>query len=124
MRTAPKNVGPGLAALILLVPAAAAQAQERSWEWGGVVHPVWWPLIVVAAGLVFLAVVAWSLLNLAPLVLAVVAALFGLRWLAGTGERQRSDRAVQILRERYARGDVSRDEYEATMRDLRERGGR
>jgi uncharacterized membrane protein len=37
----------------------------------------------------------------------------------GQGERSRSDRALDILRELSARGEINKDEFEAKQRDLR-----
>jgi putative membrane protein len=42
----------------------------------------------------------------------------GIRWLVTQGRASGSDSAMQILRERYARGDISREEFEAKRRDL------
>jgi putative membrane protein len=39
------------------------------------------------------------------------------RWLLAQG-RERPDRALEILRERYARGEMNREEFEARKRDL------
>jgi putative membrane protein len=51
-------------------------------------------------------------------VIAGIVAL--LRWMtAGPAAGTRSgDRALEILRERYARGEIDREEYEARRRDL------
>ncbi|MBI1736539.1 MAG: SHOCT domain-containing protein [Candidatus Rokubacteria bacterium] len=56
---------------------------------------------------------------------AVIAALVvGVRWLVREGRDAREprqpapDSALQILRERYARGDISREEFEQRKRDL------
>ena len=38
--------------------------------------------------------------------------------LGAQGRASGSDSAMQILRERYARGDISREEFEAKRRDL------
>ena len=62
----------------------------------GLVHLLWWMLIVV--GLVVLA-----------------------RWLLDTGRRRRGsgrDRALDILRERFARGEIDKTEFEARKQDL------
>jgi putative membrane protein len=68
-----------------------------SWAWFGVVHMLlWWVFIVLG--------------------IAVLA-----RWLLGGGRRQRhlgDDRALAILRERYARGEINREEFEQRKRDL------
>ena len=49
----------------------------------------------------------------------IVTVVLAIRWFAGQGDRSRSDRAVAILRERYARGESNQDEFEAKQRDLR-----
>jgi putative membrane protein len=67
------------------------------WSWFGVVHMVlWWFLIVL--GIVVLA-----------------------KWLFGGGGGRaagREDRALAILRERYARGEIDKSEFDARRRDL------
>ncbi len=45
------------------------------------------------------------------LVLAALAV--GVWWLAGQWRPQPRDTALDVLRERYARGEISRDEFEA-----------
>lgn len=67
------------------------------WEIFGAVHMLlWWVLIIL--GIVVL--VRW---------------LFG----AGTGaHRSAEDRALAILRERYARGEIDKTEFDARKRDL------
>jgi putative membrane protein len=49
----------------------------------------------------------------------IAAIVLTIRWLAGQGGRPGSDRALDILRERYARGEINKDEFEAKRRDLR-----
>ncbi len=65
----------------------------------------WWLVsFLVGAGL------------LALLVVALVAAI---RWLWTNVPAERAqDRALTILRERYARGEINREEFEARRRDL------
>ena len=49
-------------------------------------------------------------------------ALWGPRWWGGWrggyGWHDRADEAFHILRERYARGEITKEQYEAMMRDL------
>jgi putative membrane protein len=73
---------------------------SMSWMWGA------WGLGMMVMMLVF-----WGLV-IAGIVLAI-------RWLATQGERSRTDRGVDILRERCARGEIDKDEFEAKRRDLR-----
>jgi len=67
------------------------------WGWGwsffGIVHMVLW----------------WALLILGVVVLA--------KWLFGA-RRSGEDRALEVLRERYARGEIDKDEFEKRKRDL------
>lgn len=55
----------------------------------------------------------WVLIILGIIVLA--------KWLFGgfpRGERDTRDRALEILRERFARGEIQKDEFEQKKRDL------
>ena len=56
-------------------------------------------------------------------VLVIVAIVALIRWLmlaAGGGKSAAgADRALEILGERYARGDIAKEEFEAKRRDLR-----
>ncbi len=66
------------------------------WGFFGVLHMVlWWVLIVL--GIVVL-----------------------VKWLAGGKNRSHagSDRALDILRERYVRGEIEKDEYDKRRQDL------
>ncbi|HUF77062.1 MAG TPA: SHOCT domain-containing protein [Longimicrobiales bacterium] len=85
-----------------------AQATDRLWEWG-MPHPMmWWGAWGI--GMMLLMLVVWGLV-IAGLVL-------GIRWLMTQGGAPRGDRALEILRERYARGEINREEFEARRRDL------
>jgi len=110
-----------LVALGLLATVLDAAAQDRSWEGDGAIPLVWWPLIALLAAVVMSFLVGWGLLHLMPIVLAVIGAVFGLRWLIRAGRHRESDRALEILRERYARGELSRGEFEGRRRDLSDR---
>jgi putative membrane protein len=74
-------------------------------------HPMWgfwgiWGLVMMLMMLVFWGVV------IAGLVL-------GIRWLIGQDREAKSDTALDILRQRYARGEINKEEFEARKRDLR-----
>jgi putative membrane protein len=63
------------------------------WGWFGLTHMLLW----------------WVLLILGIAVLA--------KWLMGSG-RKGDDRALEVLKERYARGEIGKEEYEQKRRDL------
>jgi putative membrane protein len=50
--------------------------------------------------------------------LVIVGLVLGLRWLATPGRESRSDAALDILRQRYARGEINKDEFDTKKRDL------
>src|SRR5262249_56570517 len=101
----------------LLLPASA-WGQERAFDWRWDMHPMWWPFAALAGSLLLLVLFGWVLLNLAPLILGIIAAVLGIRWLSRASRSARHDPAIAILRQRYARGEITRDEFEARMRDL------
>ena len=99
----------GSLALVMLAPASAL-GQERSWEWQWGMHPMMF--MWGAGGLVMMLMMLlfWGL---------VIAGLaLGVRWLAGQGHPARRDEALEILRQRYARGDIDKQEFESRKRDL------
>ncbi len=66
----------------------------------------WW---LVGSGALFM-LLFWGMV--------IAGLVVGIRWLAIQGRASGTDSAMQILRERYARGDISREEFEAKRRDL------
>jgi putative membrane protein len=103
----------GIMALSLLAVAlipAAGMAQERPWEWGRGMHPGWWMWGPGGAVMMLMMVVFWALV--------ITGLVLGIRWLARQGQKERPDRALDILRERYARGEINKEEFEARRRDL------
>jgi len=63
------------------------------WGWFGLTHMLlWWVLLVLG--------------------IAVLA-----KWLLGS-RREGGDRALDVLKERYARGEIGKEEYEQKRRDL------
>jgi putative membrane protein len=91
-----------------VVPLTAG-AQERPWDaWG--MHPMWTGWGRWGVGMMLVMVGFWAL--------AIAGVVLGLRWLLGQGGESRPDRALATLRERYARGEIDREEFEARRRDL------
>jgi putative membrane protein len=100
-----------LGALIAVSLAnGAAWAQERTWEWSWGMHPMSWMWGVWGAGMMLMMLVFWGLV--------VTGIVLGIRWLARQGRESRPDPALDILRQRYARGEINKDEFEAKKRDL------
>ena len=85
-----------------------ATAQERAYEWGWGMHPMWgmWGIGMMVMMLIFWGVV-------------IVGMVLAIRWLVSQGKESRSaDPALDILRQRYARGELDKEEFEAKKRDL------
>lgn len=57
-----------------------------------------------------------------PMILLVVAlitlAVLGVRWFGGSSQTSTRPTAPEILRERYARGEIDREEYHAQKREI------
>ncbi|MDI3341899.1 MAG: SHOCT domain-containing protein [Sphaerobacter sp.] len=75
-------------------------------RWDGMVYSPWWGLAVL---------LIW--------VLAIVAIALLIAWLVRQGTTRGpggggGDRALQILRERFARGEISREEFDEMRRAL------
>jgi putative membrane protein len=92
--------------------ANVAAAQERPWDWSP--HPMMWGWGAWGIGMMVMMVVFWALV--------IAGLMLGIRWLVRQGDEprgeMRADRALQILRERYARGEIGKEEFEARKRDL------
>ncbi len=82
-----------------------AWAQQRPYDWG--MHYMWgtWGIGMMLMMLVFFGLV-------------IAALVLGIRWLVTQGRESRSDSALDILRQRYARGEIDKDQFEALKRDL------
>lgn len=83
-------------------------AQERYYEWRWHMHPMFWGAWGI--GILLIMFLFW--------VLVIVGLVVGIRWLLGKGRNSRSDSALEILRQRYARGEINKDEFEAKKKDL------
>ena len=99
----------GTVALTMLA-SAPVLAQERTWEWHWGMHPMMF--MWGAGGLVMM------LMMLAFWGLLIAGLILGLRWLVGQGRSAGHDEALVILRQRYARGEIDKQEFETRKRDL------
>ncbi len=88
-----------------------AQAQERGYGWGWGMHPMWgvWGTWGIAMMMVMM-LLFWGVV--------ILGIVLGIRFLMGQGREPHQDAAMDILRQRYARGDISKEEFEAKKRDL------
>ncbi len=80
-------------------------AQERPYDWG--MHYMWG---ATGIGMMLMMVLFWGLV--------IVGLVFGIRWLVTQGREPRTDSALDILRQRYARGDISKEEFETRKREI------
>jgi len=87
--------------------AGALSAQGRMYEWHWEMHPMWWGWGIGMMAMMFL---FWALV--------IVGLIVGIRWLLGQGKATRSDSALEILRQRYARGEINKEEFESKKKDL------
>ncbi len=86
---------------------ALALAQDRSWDWGGGMHPMWWGWGI---GMMLMMLIFWGLI-IAGLVILI-------RWLLSQSRESRYDSALEILRQRFARGEINKEQFASMKRDL------
>lgn len=99
---------------LLLPGAIALRAIEPAWartaygDWPAGMHWMWgtWGIGMALVMLLF-----WTLL-ITVLVLA-------LRWLAGVSRPRHVENPLDLVKRRYARGEISREEYDAAKQELR-----
>lgn len=72
---------------------------------------MWWMGGAWGIGMMFMMLVFW--------ILVIVGLVLGVRWLMSEGKERRSDSALEILRQRYARGEINKEEFEIKKRDLK-----
>ena len=90
-------------ALYIVTISTDLFAQERYYEWRWDTHPMWWGI--------------WGIGMLLFWALIIVGLIVGIRWLI-RGNKSTSDSALGILRERYARGEINKDEFEEKKKAL------
>jgi len=50
--------------------------------------------------------------------LGIAGFIIDLRWLLGRSRGEKDDAALKIVRERYARGEINKEEFETKKKDL------
>ena len=73
-------------------------------------HPMWGVWGMWGIGMMFFMLLFWGLI--------IVGVVLGIRWLINQGKESRSDSALEILRQRYARGEINKEEFEGKKKDL------
>jgi putative membrane protein len=85
-----------------------AWAQQPAYEWG--THPMWWMWGAWGIGMMLIMLLFWGAV--------IVGLVLGIRWLLRQGQGQRPDSALEILRQRYARGELAKDDFERMKKEL------
>jgi putative membrane protein len=96
-------------ALVMIRPTLAL-GQDRTWEWEWGWHPMRFMWGAGGLVMILMMLVFWGLV--------IAGLVIGLRWLAGQGRSVHRDEAHEILRQRYARGEIDKQEFETRKRDL------
>jgi putative membrane protein len=73
-------------------------------------HPMGWMGGIWGIGMMFMMLLFW--------ILVIVAIVLAVRWLVGQSQGGRNDSAMEILRQRYARGEINKEEFDARRKDL------
>jgi len=81
---------------------------QAPYEWGWQMHPMWGSGWVI--GMMIMMALFWSAI--------IVAVILGMRWFVGQRKNSPIDSAMIILRERFARGEIEKDEFETKKREL------
>ena len=107
----------GILSTILSVPMLIGPALAQTREWGG--GPWGWHYMwgTMGIGMMLFMFVFWILIIVG--VIALVRLLWGQRrephGMFGSGET-----AEDILKKRYSRGEIDKEEFEAILRDIRQ----
>ena len=91
-----------------MMPGMAWAQRPYEWEWG--THPMWWMWGAWGIGMMLVMLLFWGAV--------IVGLVVGIRWLLRQGREQRPDSALEILRQRYARGELTRDDFERMKKEL------
>jgi len=108
MRKKIASTAMAVAASNWLMPGAAWAQRPYDWEWG--THPMWWMWGAWGIGMMLIMLLFWGAV--------IVGIVLTIRWLLRQGREPRSDSALEILRQRYARGDLTKDDFDRMKKEL------
>lgn len=95
--------------ILLVIPIVASANGNMMEDWGHMMNFGFMPFGWFGGVLMIL---FWALL--------IVGVLALIKWLAGQGKGDdKNDSAMEALRERYAKGEISKDEFEEKKKDLK-----
>ena len=97
-------------AALTMFASHPVSAQERAYEWEWGMHPMWGLWGIWGIAMMLMMFVFWGVV--------IAGIVLGIRWLARQGRESKSDLALEILRQRYARREINKEEFEARKRDL------
>ena len=80
--------------------------ERRPWEWHYYWSGGWWGLILMILAMVFF----WGIV-IGGVILVV-------RTILSLGREKNSSQALEILKQRYARGEIEKDEFEQKKKDI------
>lgn len=106
-------IGGIVLAIIIIVPAIIGAVSG----WQGYGYGMMGPGMMGGFGTMGLMSVFWILV-VGLIIWAVIAAGRGIGQSGGSDSASRSDSALEILKKRYARGEINKEEYEARKKDL------
>lgn len=93
---------------LALARPGVALAEQAPYEYPWGMHPMWGPWGI---GMALFMLLFW--------VLVIAALVYGVRWFVTQGRASESERPLEIAKRRYARGEITREEFERLKEDLR-----
>jgi putative membrane protein len=94
--------------MLLWLVRGTVLVQGAGYDWG--MHPMSGFWGAWGIGMMLFMLLFWALV--------IVGVVLGIRWLLSQGKESRSDSTLEILRQRYARGEINKEEVEARKKDL------